>query len=161
MPYQFSLTEVCIVEITSPLLGQHKKWLKVHLQRFLPEPIRLVAHQIPLCMGFSRQEYWSALPYPPQGDLPDLGIELPLLSRHKEWLKFHLQRFLPELYHNLFLGKKSVEFNGPKCRGYTDCKKYDFHAGEKFAELKNKQKNFTTGKQMKGRAESTKALLWF
>ena len=26
-------------------------------------------------MGFSRQEYWSRLPYPPPGDLPDPGIE--------------------------------------------------------------------------------------
>ena len=54
---------------------------------------------------------------------------------HKEWLKVHLQRFLPELYHNLYLGKKSEEFNGSKWRGYTDCKKYYFHGGEKFAEL--------------------------
>ena len=34
-----------------------------------------VAHQAPLSMGFSRQEYWSGLPYPPPGDLPDPGIE--------------------------------------------------------------------------------------
>ena len=34
-----------------------------------------VAHQVPLSMGFSRQEYWSRLPFPPSGDLPDLGIE--------------------------------------------------------------------------------------
>jgi len=27
-------------------------------------------------MGFSRQEYWSGLPRPPPGDLPDPGIEL-------------------------------------------------------------------------------------
>jgi len=27
-------------------------------------------------MGFSRQEYWSGLPCPPPGDLPDSGIEL-------------------------------------------------------------------------------------
>ena len=26
-------------------------------------------------MGFSRQEYWSRLPFPPPGDLPDPGIE--------------------------------------------------------------------------------------
>ena len=26
-------------------------------------------------MGFSRQEYWSGLPFPPSGDLPDPGIE--------------------------------------------------------------------------------------
>ena len=33
-----------------------------------------VACQDPLSMGFSRQEYWSGLPCPPPGDLPDLGI---------------------------------------------------------------------------------------
>ena len=34
-----------------------------------------LAHQAPLSMGFSRQEYWSGLPFPPQGDLPTPGIE--------------------------------------------------------------------------------------
>ena len=34
-----------------------------------------VARQAPLPMGFSRQEYWNWLPYPPLGDLPDPGIE--------------------------------------------------------------------------------------
>ena len=34
-----------------------------------------VASQAPLSMGFSRQEYWSGLPYPTPGDLPDPGIE--------------------------------------------------------------------------------------
>ena len=34
-----------------------------------------VAHQAPLSMGFSRQEYWSGLPFPPPGDLPNPGIE--------------------------------------------------------------------------------------
>ena len=35
-----------------------------------------VAHQAPLCMEFSRQEYWSGLPFPSAGDVPDPGIEL-------------------------------------------------------------------------------------
>ena len=39
-----------------------------------------VAHQPPLSMGFSRQEYWSGLPCPSPGDLPDLGIEPAFLS---------------------------------------------------------------------------------
>ena len=30
-----------------------------------------VAHQVPLSMGFSRQEYWSGLPFPTPGDLPE------------------------------------------------------------------------------------------
>ena len=34
-----------------------------------------VAHQAPLSMGFPRQEYWSGLPFPPPGNLPDPGIE--------------------------------------------------------------------------------------
>ena len=34
-----------------------------------------VAFQASLSMGFSRQEYWSGLPCPPPGDLPDPGIE--------------------------------------------------------------------------------------
>ena len=34
-----------------------------------------VAHQDPLSMGFSRQEHWSGLPWPPPGDFPDPGIE--------------------------------------------------------------------------------------
>ena len=34
-----------------------------------------VARQAPLSMGFSRQEYWSGLPFPSPVDLPNLGIE--------------------------------------------------------------------------------------
>ena len=34
-----------------------------------------VAHQAPLSMGFSRQEYWSGLPFSTLGDLSDPGIE--------------------------------------------------------------------------------------
>ena len=34
-----------------------------------------VAYQAPLFMGFSRQEYWSGLPFPSLRDLPNPGIE--------------------------------------------------------------------------------------
>ena len=44
-------------------------------------PLQTVAHQAPLCRGFSRQEYWSGLPCPPPGGLPDPGVEpTPLTS---------------------------------------------------------------------------------
>jgi len=36
---------------------------------------RTIAHQAPMSMGFSRQEYWSGLPCCPPGDLPGLGTE--------------------------------------------------------------------------------------
>ena len=41
-----------------------------------------VAHQAPLFMEFSRQEYWRRLPFPPPGDLPNPGIKpsLPALQ---------------------------------------------------------------------------------
>ena len=50
-----------------------------------------VAHKAPLSIGFSRQEYWSGLPFSPPGDLPDPGIEpgslvSPALSR---WTLYH------------------------------------------------------------------------
>ena len=35
----------------------------------------IVAHQVPLSIGFSRQEYWSGLPFASPGDLPYAGIE--------------------------------------------------------------------------------------
>ena len=34
-----------------------------------------IAHQAPLSMGFFRQEYWSQLPYPSSGDIPNPGFE--------------------------------------------------------------------------------------
>ena len=34
-----------------------------------------VVHQAPLSMGFSRQEYWSGLPFPSPGELPKPGIK--------------------------------------------------------------------------------------
>ena len=38
------------------------------------------AHQASPSMEFSREEYWNGLPFPPPGDLPDLGIKPESLS---------------------------------------------------------------------------------
>ena len=46
-----------------------------HVQLFVTS--WTIARQAPLSMGFSRQEYWSRLPYPPLGDLLDPGTESP------------------------------------------------------------------------------------
>ena len=43
-----------------------------HVQLFATP--RTVAHQAPLSMGIFRQEYWTGLPFPPAGDIPDPGI---------------------------------------------------------------------------------------
>ena len=42
--------------------------------------LRTVACQAPLSMRFSRQEYWSGLPFPPPGNLPLSGIDSRLMS---------------------------------------------------------------------------------
>ena len=46
-----------------------------HLVVSNSETLWTVACQAPLSMEFSRQEYWSGLPFPFIGDLPDPGIE--------------------------------------------------------------------------------------
>ena len=53
-----------------------------YCERIIPQPrptlcdtVAYIARQADLFMGFSRQEYWSALPCPPPGNLPNLGIE--------------------------------------------------------------------------------------
>ena len=51
-----------------------------HLQLFvIPQK---VAHQTPPSIGFCQQGYWSGLPFPPPGDLPDPRIKLTSLMSH-------------------------------------------------------------------------------
>ena len=53
---------------------------KVHSRAQLFATLWTVAHQVPLSMGFPRQEYWSGLPFPSPGDLPIPGIKLKSLE---------------------------------------------------------------------------------
>ena len=67
-----------------PLSSKHHRWSYLHAQllshvQLFAAP-RTLAHQAPLSMGFSRQEYWSGLPLPTPEDLSDLEIELPFLG---------------------------------------------------------------------------------
>ena len=49
-----------------------------------------IACQTPLSMGFSRQEHWHELPYPPPGDLPNPGIGLvSYISFSGRWVLYH------------------------------------------------------------------------
>ena len=66
-----------------------------------------VAHQAPPSMEFSRQEYWSGLPFPSPGDLPNSGIEpgSPALQADTLWLRGETKvqtttLFLRDLYEN-------------------------------------------------------------
>ena len=57
---------------TSKLL--YSKWSSLSCVRLFVTPWT-VAYHAPLSVGFSRQEYWSGLPFPSPGDLPNPGIE--------------------------------------------------------------------------------------
>ena len=52
---------------------------------------KTVARQAPLSMGFSRQEYWSDLPFPSPEDLPHPGIEPWSPALQSDSLPFELQ----------------------------------------------------------------------
>ena len=65
----------CSHEITRHLLlGRKVKVKSLSRVRLFATPWT-VAYQAPPSMGFSRQEYWSGLPFPSPGDLPNPGIE--------------------------------------------------------------------------------------
>ena len=57
-----------------------------------------VAHQAPLSMGFPRQEYWSELPFPSPGDLPDPGTELVSPSLQADCLPLSHEGSPPHAY---------------------------------------------------------------
>ena len=60
----------------------------------------IVAHQAPLSMGFPRQEYWSRLPFPSPGDLPDPGIKPTSPALVGEFCTTELPGKLYIFYHN-------------------------------------------------------------
>ena len=58
-----------------PTAQQHGVFVQLFNHVRLFATLWTVANKAPLSMGFPRQEYWSGLPFPPPGDLPDPGIE--------------------------------------------------------------------------------------
>ena len=106
-----------------------------------------LAHQAPLSMGFSRQEYWSELPCPPIGDLPNAGTEpvslaspigrqVLYLQHHRGSPAIHTQThpltdtsvlfsFLPALESVLLHGERSEDACESACdsrtSGPADC----------------------------------------
>ena len=75
----------------------------------------ITAGQVPLSMGFSRQQYWSGLPFPPPGDLPHPGIEPRSPALQADSLPTELQGKYISLcvfnsYSSLDLGSKEFVF---------------------------------------------------
>ena len=67
-----------------------------------------VAHQTPLSMEFSRQEYWSGLPFPSPGDIPtgllhcrQILYPLSRQGKHESWLPFTSISCVPPLSWHL------------------------------------------------------------
>ena len=72
--------------------------------------------QAPLSMGFSRQEYWSGLPFPSPGDLPDPGVKpgSPALQA--------LQRRTYSTYSNIFECSVETWCGNKKSKSSGKCK---------------------------------------
>ena len=70
-----------------------------------------VVHQAPLSMEFSRQEYWSGLPCPPPGDLPNPGVKpkSPALHSSLHFYNFYLS------ITNTELEDEKTKKNPPQC----------------------------------------------
>ena len=72
---------ICVIKILQLYLCQSAVIAQNRGCAQLLSPVQLfvipwtVARQAPLSMGFPRQRYWSGLPFPSSGDLPDPGIE--------------------------------------------------------------------------------------
>ena len=75
----------------------------------------IASHQAPLSLGFPRQGYWSGLPFPSPGDLPDPGIQPGSPAVQADSLLIKLQR-KPTLLVNSLLKNASVFKN---CAGFT------------------------------------------
>ena len=80
-----------------------------------------VAYEVPLSMGFPRQEYWSGLSFPSPGDLPDPDIE-PMSS---DWqagsLPLSHQESPPETIHTCKMFPRMIDFSTYKivCKVYS------------------------------------------
>ena len=125
-----------------------------HVQLFATP--QTVAHHTPLSMGFSRQEYWSELPFLSPGDPPNPGTELKspvlqvdslLLSHREEWLQLKRQQITN-------VGK-DVEKREPSYtvgRNVNSCN----HDGKQYKGSSKKIKNRTTTNEKTKEAQTKK-----
>ena len=76
-----------------------------------------VAFQAPLSMGISRQEYWSGLPFPPQGIIPTQGSNLGFL--HCRWVLYHLSHEAISFQHTWKLLRESNDLTTHKTHTHS------------------------------------------
>ena len=75
-PPASTLVILALDSVSSHIFAGRCVCMLSHFSRVqLLAPLWTVAHQAPLSMGFSRQEYWSGFPCPPPGDLLNPGME--------------------------------------------------------------------------------------
>ena len=79
-----------------------------------------VAHQVPLSMGFSRQEYWSGLPFPSPRDLSNPGITVLVIHPKKH------EKYCSKCQHNLRDSLKSFKYTCPDQNIHLQAKGYIF-----------------------------------
>ena len=85
-----------------------------------------IACQAPLSLGFSRQEYWSGLPFPFPGDLPDPGIKPRSPALQADHLPTELgashssrEKMVPDIIRNV--GRDQVTYGTVGYRCYSYC----------------------------------------
>ena len=69
------ITSVHHFDLSLDYVSEWVEWVKLLSRVWLFVTPWIVAYQAPPSMMFSRQEYWSGLPFPSPGDLPNPGIE--------------------------------------------------------------------------------------
>ena len=112
-----------------------------------------VAHQAPLSMGFSRQEYWSGLPFPSPGVLPDPGIEPRSPARQE--IVYHLEPPGKPIGWNMGTNytcyfKKSINKNNKSCQSFpkeSPCRSFNtgMNQGVDFTAYQLPAKKSTSG----------------
>ena len=92
------------LHVCSPALLLLCVHVRSHFSRvlFFTTP-QIIASQAPLFIDFSQQEYWSGLPGPPPGDLPNPGMELPSFALQADSLpQSHQALAQPKYGHSNF-----------------------------------------------------------
>ena len=86
-----ALSSLCYIAASHYLFILHVCVCYVLCRVWLFATVQTVAHQAPLSMEFSRQEYWSGLPFPSPEDFPNPGIEPWSPALQADSFRFELQ----------------------------------------------------------------------